>query len=94
MFPEVREDYIGRRVALFFTGRKHAGENLQRVLAERASELAAPLHMSDALDRNDPAECQTVRGCCFAHGRRKFVEIADSFPAETRASTRPSSCCR
>lgn len=71
----------GRRVALFFTGRKHAGENLQVVLAERASELAPPLHMSDALDRNDPAEAETVRGCCLVHGRRKFVEIAESFPA-------------
>ena len=28
----------GRRIALFFTGRKHAGENLNHVLAQRASE--------------------------------------------------------
>lgn len=74
----------GRRVALFFTGRKHAGENLQDVLAERAEELAPPLHMSDALDRNDPAEAETVRGCCLTHGRRNFVQIADSFPAECK----------
>lgn len=73
-----------RRVALFFTGRKHAGENLQRVLNERAEELAPPLHMSDALDRNDPAEAETVRGSCLTHGRRNFVEIVDSFPTECK----------
>ena len=31
----------GQRIALFFTGRKHAGENLALVLAERASALPA-----------------------------------------------------
>lgn len=74
----------GRRVALFFTGRQHAGENLQDVLAERSGELGPPLHMSDALDRNDPEESDTVRGSCLAHGRRKFVEIAESFPSECK----------
>jgi hypothetical protein len=33
----------GVRVALFFTGRKHAGENLERVLAERNAELTPPI---------------------------------------------------
>ncbi len=74
----------GRRVALFFTGRKHAGENLQDVLNERSSELPAPLQMSDALDRNDPAEAETRRGSCLTHGRRKFVEIVESFPVECK----------
>ncbi len=73
-----------RRIALFFTGRKHAGENLQAVLDLRARELPPPLQMSDALDRNDPAYAETVRGSCLAHGRRKFVEIAVSFPTECR----------
>lgn len=74
----------GHRVALFFTGRKHAGENLEVVLAERAAELDPPLHMSDGLGHNAPAGAKVVRGCCLAHGRRTFVEIAESFPAECR----------
>ncbi|HUT77435.1 MAG TPA: transposase, partial [Polyangia bacterium] len=37
----------GRRIALFFTGRKHAGENLGDVLAQRARELSAPIQMCD-----------------------------------------------
>ena len=32
----------GHHIALFFTGRQHAGENLADVLAQRAAELRAP----------------------------------------------------
>lgn len=37
----------GRHIALFFTGREHAGENLTQVLERRAAELAAPIQMCD-----------------------------------------------
>ena len=74
----------GRRIALFFTGRKHAGENLASVLRLRSAEAAPPIQMCDALSRNVPAEFETVLGNCLAHGRRKFVEIADFFPEECR----------
>ena len=33
----------GRRIALYFTGRQHAGENLRDVLQHRAADLAPPL---------------------------------------------------
>ena len=42
----------GRNIALYFTGRQHAGENLADVLAERAAELPAAIQMCDALSRN------------------------------------------
>jgi transposase len=35
----------GQRIALFLTGRRHAGENLAQVLAERAAELGPPIQM-------------------------------------------------
>ena len=44
----------GRNIALFFTGEKHAGENLADVLQRRATELGAPIQMCDALSRNLP----------------------------------------
>jgi transposase len=44
----------GRKIALFFSGRKHAGENLTDVLARRAAEIAPPIQMCDALSRNLP----------------------------------------
>jgi hypothetical protein len=74
----------GRRIALFFTGRKHAGENLASVLRLRASEAGPPIQMCDALSRNVPAQFETMLGNCLAHGRRKFVEVADFFPEECR----------
>ena len=74
----------GRRIALFFTGRKHAGENLAEVLSKRASELGPPIQMCDALSRNPPKEFQVILANCIAHGRRKFVEVAENFPEECR----------
>jgi transposase len=72
----------GEKIALFFTGRKHAGENLATVLAQRAQELGPPIQMCGALSRNLPKEFQIVVANCIAHGRRKFVEVAAKFPEE------------
>ena len=74
----------GRRIALFFSGRKHAGENLADVLAARGKELPPPIQMCDALSRNLPGQLQTILSHCLAHGRRRFVEVADRFPNECR----------
>jgi len=74
----------GHRIALFFTGPQHAGENLADVLARRAAERAPPIQMSDALSRNTSGELDTVVAHCLAHGRRRFVEVADHFPDECR----------
>ena len=74
----------GLRIALFFTGRKHAGENLEDLLSKRAKELSAPLQMCDGLDRNLPGELETILGNCLVHARRKFVEVVESFPDEVK----------
>jgi transposase len=68
-------------IALFRSGREHAGENLQTVLDQRPADLPPPIQMSDALSRNVP-KSKTVRGNCNSHGRREFVDIADQFPSE------------
>jgi hypothetical protein len=72
----------GRRIALFFSGRRHAGENLAQVLQQRAEELKQPIQMCDALSRNMPSELKTIVANCLAHARRQFVEIYDRFPDE------------
>jgi transposase len=74
----------GHRIALFFSGRKHAGENLKEVLIQRAAELAPPIQMCDALSRNLPGELATIVANCLAHGRRQFVDVAECFPEECR----------
>jgi len=71
-----------RKIALFFSGREHAGENLQKVLDHRAEGLPTPMQMSDGLDRNTPAKTPTDQANCNAHGRRGFVDVATKFPDE------------
>ena len=77
----------GQRIALFFTGQKHAGENLAQVLAHRAAESAPPIQMCDALSRNLPKlprKLEIIVGFCLAHSRRRFVNVVPSFPEECR----------
>ncbi len=75
------------RIAMYFTGRQHAGENLGEVLRQRAAELPPPIQMCDALSRNQPklsTGVQLLLANCMAHGRRQFVDVAGSFPDECR----------
>ena len=74
----------GRRIALFFSGRQHAGENLRDVLSQRAAGLPPPIQMCDALTRNLPGDLETILAHCLAHGRRQFVDVAGRFPEECR----------
>jgi len=74
----------GHRVALFFSGRQHAGENLAQVLKLRAEQLPPPIQMCDALSRNLPGELQTILAHCLAHARRQFVDVYDRFPDQCR----------
>ena len=74
------------RIALYFTGWKHAGENLADVLKQRAAELDAPIQMCDALSRNTPKlpGVEVLLANCLAHGRRQVVDVAANFPEECR----------
>jgi transposase len=77
----------GYRIGLYFTGRKHAGENLAGILKQRAAGLAAPIQMCDALSRNlpkIPEKLEIIIGHCLAHARRRFVEVTPNFPQECR----------
>lgn len=72
-------------MTLFFTGRKHAGENLTTVLEEREAQRGPPIQMCDGLGRNAPDErFETVLANCLAHGRRGFVDVVANFPDECR----------
>lgn len=71
-------------IALFFSGRQHAGENLGDLLDGRDRELPPPIQMADGLDRNVPSEHTTIESNCLAHGRRHVVDEANNFPSECR----------
>ncbi len=74
----------GHTIALFATGPRHAGENLERLLALREEGREQAIQMCDALSRNVPKSFQTLLGNCLAHGRRRFVDVVASFPEECR----------
>jgi len=74
----------GHRIALFFTGRKHAGENLEEVLEQRQEGLPAPIQMSDGLSSNQLKTAQTRQANCCTHSRRKYVEVMEAFPEQCR----------
>ena len=77
----------GQKIALFFTGRQHAGENLADVMRLRAPDQPTAIQMGDALARNVPrlsAGVEMLLALCLAHGRRQFVDVAANFPVECR----------
>jgi transposase len=73
-----------QKIALFFTGQKHAGENLEELLQKRQSGLPPPIQMCDALSRNLPKNLKTILANCLSHARRKFVDLISCFPDECR----------
>jgi hypothetical protein len=72
----------GRKIAIFRTGRKHAGENMAAHLARRHDGLDPPIQMCDALSRNTSEEFRTLLANCLTHGRRNFVDVAEHFADE------------
>jgi transposase len=72
-----------RRICLYYTGRRHAGENLEALLTKREPGRGKPLVMSDVLSSNHAAETLLIRCHCLAHARRQFSELTDDFPVES-----------
>lgn len=73
-------------VILFFTGRHHAGEIFDRLLARRKPVPgAAPLvKVTDGASKNFDHQHQgeVVEGTCNAHAFLKFRDVKDKHPAE------------
>lgn len=72
----------GHQIALYISGKQHAGENLKDVLEKREQGREPPIQMCDALSRNTPEELRTIVANCCAHARRQFVDIYENFPTE------------
>jgi transposase len=69
--------------SLYYSSRRHAGENLQELLDQREAGLAKPLARSEALARNEVAdESLLIRCHCLAHGRRQCSALEAVFPHE------------
>ena len=71
-----------KQVALFYTGRNHAGENIIDLYQKRDPGRMPPVQMCDALSRNTTDEFKGILCNCLTHGRRNFVSEIDNFPEE------------
>jgi transposase len=66
------------KIVLYLTGRRHAGENIDRIIKDRKNHRKAIL-MSDALSSNDISDYEFLRSYCLAHGRRRFFDLDKKF---------------
>jgi len=73
-----------KKIALFYTGRNHAGENIASLYKIRDTKKDPPIQMCDALSRNASSEFETIMVNCLTHARRGFVDVAENFPDECR----------
>jgi transposase len=69
-----------QQIALYFSGRKHAGENITDLLEKRQSGLGPPIQMSDAKSGNTPKNIEVIECNCNTHARRNFVNVAEDYP--------------
>ena len=75
-----------KKIFIFYSGRRHAGENMEKLLAKRSKSLLSvvPIRMSDALSSNLSVSLKIILALCLTHARRKFYEIYDYFTGECR----------
>lgn len=72
-----------KMIALFYTGRNHAGENITDLYEKRDAHRLPPVQMCDALSRNTTDEFKGILCNCLTHARRNFVDEFENFPEET-----------
>jgi hypothetical protein len=72
------------KVVLFYTGRHHAGEIIDQLLAHRRTTSSKLVKVTDGASKNfDHAhEDRLIEATCNAHAFLKFRDIRDQFPEE------------
>jgi len=84
----------GHKIALFFTAVRHAGENLNAVLARRRADLPPPIQMADGLSRNVPSDFDTILGSCLARMRAaNTLSWWKAFPNRFASCWKPCARC-
>jgi transposase len=72
-----------RQIAVYFTGPKHAGENVADLLKRRAGELPLPVLMCDASASNTSELDEGVEmllARCLAPGGGRLYRSLEAFP--------------
>ena len=76
-----------RRICLYYTGRRHAGENLEGLLTKREPRRDKPVVMSDALSQIMPRKRRSSAVMVWRMRGGKFSDLADDFPPRVRWSS-------
>ena len=66
-------------IVLYASGRRHAGENLDRLLMKRNEDAGDVIHLADASSMA-PSSSRRITANCIAHARRYFIEAYPAFP--------------
>lgn len=66
-------------IVLYASGRRHAGENIDRLLMKRTLEAGDVIHLADASSMA-PSSQRRITANCIAHARRYFIEAYPAFP--------------
>lgn len=77
-------EYGEWKIALYKSGRDHAGENAAQLLKQRAASLPAINKMSDAASSNNSPAMPANISYCLAHARNKFKQIEGNNTKECR----------
>jgi len=70
----------GVKIALYLNGRRHLGENAEKLLTGRSRELGPVIRMNDALAANWSGDEERIECCCLTHARRKFADLEKFYP--------------
>jgi len=72
------------KVVLYFSGRAHAGENFDTIIAHRDDDKRPPIRMADALTANSKHTAQAVEAKCNSHAFRRFRSLLSTYPDEAK----------
>lgn len=72
-----------RQIAIYLTGRKNSGENLDVMLDRRPKDEKRPVQVCDASTQNLAERHETDLAKCLNHARHNFCELVEVWPKET-----------
>jgi len=72
------------KVVLYFSGRAHAGENFDNIMAHREDDKGTVIRMADALSANSKHTAPAVEAKCSSHAFRRFRSLLSTYPEAAR----------
>ena len=72
------------KVVLYFSGREHAGENFDTIIAHRDDDKGPVMRMADALPANSKHTASVVEAKCNSHAMRRFRSLLSTYPDEAK----------